>query len=432
MQSYRPRAYDEGVDSCSQGGEDAGPGLGMAAMADRLGNAALQTILHDHEPDASVVFAAGMQASSSQLSDPLGGREPLTVHRGPEADAALAALNAEGATFGADILLSGAAGPDVLAHEASHVVQNRGGQARRSGLDQGSSSPTERQADACLTGGQDGLLIDALAGPVPEVQRFSLGEAWDSVSEMVGDAWDSAVEWWTGEPGEESAGKTEKSGAGDLPDGLHFFPGSLRIIFVTSGKVVGEFEAHGGPEKEQPPPANGTMPAGPTDTGEFRMAGTEAYHTPSWDWSALAWGTPLQDKGDDVWYQLKSGKYGSIEKDFGISRKAIIDKNQRLYDVAVVPSTWVFNDFGPVAARYYRDANGNGKQDANEPLEGEMIHTTPADEADTAQGDPFTLDESHGCIHIRPADRDQLMKMGAFNPGVPFTVHGYGEQWPAP
>lgn len=61
---------------------------------------------------------------------------------------------------------------------------------------------------------------------------------------------------------------------------------------------------------------------------------------------------------------------------------------------------------------------------------GEMIHTTPEDEANSARGIPFTLSESHGCVHIRPSDRDKLVRAHVFKIGTPFIVHRYTETYP--
>ncbi|WKJ90546.1 hypothetical protein QZJ86_21465 [Methylomonas montana] len=92
-----------------------------------------------------------------------------------------------------------------------------------------------------------------------------------------------------------------------------------------------------------------------------------------------------------------------------------------------MPDKWVFNDFGPVAVRYFKDLNGNKKMDGGEVLSGEMIHTTPDNEAQFANGDPVVLVPSHGCIHIRPQDRNVMEGMGLFKNGIVFKVHSYKE-----
>lgn len=81
---------------------------------------------------------------------------------------------------------------------------------------------------------------------------------------------------------------------------------------------------------------------------------------------------------NDVWYLLPSGQWGSVKNDIGISRNDIRNQYDKLYGTKKVPNTWVFNDFGPVAIRYFKDLNANRKLDKGkgESLSGEMIHTT--------------------------------------------------------
>lgn len=98
-----------------------------------------------------------------------------------------------------------------------------------------------------------------------------------------------------------------------------------------------------------------------------------------------------------------------------------------------LPEKWIFNDFGELAVRYYEDKNKNRKLDGNERLSGQMIHTTPRNEAqsDRFAGDPskVALSESHGCIHIRPMDRREFSKQGAFRKGMTLIIHSYDEDF---
>jgi hypothetical protein len=187
-------------------------------------------------------------------------------------------------------------------------------------------------------------------------------------------------------------------------------------------------EAWGGPEHGGHDPR---MTPIPTTAGEFRIGAVNAYQTRTWAWSQIAWGTPLRDepKLNDVFF-LKSPMHWVSIKTLGISRDDVRREYFELWGRLEVPRAWVFNDFGPLAIRYYRDRNKNRRQDRDEPMMGEMIHTTPEDEAATARGVPFSLSDSHGCVHIRPADRDKLVAAGAFKVGVPFIVHRYTEVFP--
>lgn len=82
-----------------------------------------------------------------------------------------------------------------------------------------------------------------------------------------------------------------------------------------------------------------------------------------------------------------------------------------------------------MAIRWFKDLNGNGVLDGKEALSGQMFHTTPDNEAQTANGEKVILAPSHGCIHLKPADRDRLSALGAFKPGTKFIVHRYDETY---
>lgn len=208
---------------------------------------------------------------------------------------------------------------------------------------------------------------------------------------------------------------------------LHFYPGQQLLAVIENGKVTKRFEAWGGPEHGGSDP---NMAEIPTTPGTYIIHHTHSYSTPSWPMSKIKWGTPLKDVGqvkDDVWYQLANGSWASVKKDIGISRADLKKYYKALYNIDKVPDKWVFNDFGPVAVRYFKDLNGNKKMDGGEVLSGEMIHTTPDNEAQFANGNPVVLVPSHGCIHIRPQDRNVMEGMGLFKNGIVFKVHSYKE-----
>jgi hypothetical protein len=207
---------------------------------------------------------------------------------------------------------------------------------------------------------------------------------------------------------------------------LHFYPGTHTLLVKDKNKTKSRFVAFGGP------PTMGTdsrMPEQPTTPGTYVIHSAKPYHTPTWAFSKIAWGTPLRDmpKESDVWYQLPSGKWGSVKRDTRISRADLIRLYKYLYGWSRVPDKWVFNDFGPIAIRWFKDLNGNNELDGNERLSGQMFHTTPKNEAQQALGQTVELESSHGCIHIKPADRDTLFSLGAFDPKTKFVVHGYDE-----
>lgn len=216
---------------------------------------------------------------------------------------------------------------------------------------------------------------------------------------------------------------------------IHFYPGSkkLAVFSVRNGRRVPllSIPAVGGPASGGTDPR---MPEEPTTAGSFVIGKIHAYRTPSWLFSQIAWGAKLRDmRGqNDVWFQQSSGAWASIKDNYGITRDQIQREHYRLYGDLRVPASWLFNDFGPVAIRYFEDKNNNRKMDGSEKLSGQMIHTTPDNEAATARQQPFQLSESHGCVHIRPEDRTRLMGAGVFKVGTPFIVHSYSASFPNP
>jgi hypothetical protein len=207
---------------------------------------------------------------------------------------------------------------------------------------------------------------------------------------------------------------------------LHFYPGDKRLIFFLGLKVVLDVEAWGGPDEVQPKRAGERFPPAPTTPGRFRIGWIGQYLTPTWKLSQLAWGTPIKrdPKSDsDFLYQVGPGRWRSVKQKTGVGADELVEEYERLTLKRGVPDKWVFNDFGPIAVRYYRDKNNNRKQDKDEPLSGEMFHTTPDNEVNPRA--PLGL--SHGCVHVRPSDRDRLIQNGAFKIGTLLVIHRYGE-----
>ncbi len=212
---------------------------------------------------------------------------------------------------------------------------------------------------------------------------------------------------------------------------LHFYPGQ-NLLIAKDKKTHYRYEAWGGPSSMGSDPR---MAEEPTWPGTYIIHGMQSYITPSWPMSKIRWGTELLDrpnkdpKKSDVWYKLKSGKWGSVKNDIGVSRSILLKLNKEYYGVSTIPKKWVFNDFGPIVIRWFKDINGNKKLDKNERLSGQMFHTTPDNEAQHKRGKTVNLLPSHGCIHIKPADRDNLISMGAFKPETVFIVHKYNEKF---
>jgi lipoprotein-anchoring transpeptidase ErfK/SrfK len=73
-------------------------------------------------------------------------------------------------------------------------------------------------------------------------------------------------------------------------------------------------------------------------------------------------------------------------------------------------AVWQRNDFGQWAFALLKDGKKTGF----------FIHTTPDDEL-TPNGTPIQLGASHGCIHMRPVDRNEAKEKKYLDRGV--TLH---------
>ncbi|MDD1619926.1 MAG: hypothetical protein LUQ11_00480 [Methylococcaceae bacterium] len=213
---------------------------------------------------------------------------------------------------------------------------------------------------------------------------------------------------------------------------LHFYPGARQLIWLVNDEVKVKAEAWGG-ESPIPGFTYSVMPPRQTTPGKYVIHSYAPYRTKTWIWSTIAWGTRISvsfDKGEEkVFYETGqlSQPWKPVE---GITKAQIESNHLALYGTYKVPETWVFNDFGAMSVRYFKDLNNNKKLDKGETLSGEMIHTTPGDEARTARSMEVSLQSSHGCIHVKPNDRDRFYRAGAFTKGNDFIIHGYAEPVP--
>lgn len=83
-------------------------------------------------------------------------------------------------------------------------------------------------------------------------------------------------------------------------------------------------------------------------------------------------------------------------------------------------TTWQQNDFG----RWGWNLRRGGAQTAY------YVRTTPPDENATAQGKAVFLTNSHGCIHLKPNDRDELDRLGYLKERVELEVRTCVEMGP--
>lgn len=193
---------------------------------------------------------------------------------------------------------------------------------------------------------------------------------------------------------------------------------------------VAAFDAVGGPNALSKA-ADGYY-AGPTDQGTYRMARCGKHSSPSYpEWSKIRWGSAIKEEGGEI-KVMHDGKWQALKVvSPRMTKDALVERYFQLYGKRELPTQWLFNDFGHITCYFYKDKNANRKLDAGEHIHREYFHTTPDDEAAAAAGKPISLSESHGCIHLKPKDIDDMIAKGYFKSGNKVVVHGYSDKVPS-
>ena len=224
-----------------------------------------------------------------------------------------------------------------------------------------------------------------------------------------------------------------------------FFPGErtaggriLGAIYVIGGN--GErFRAAGGPPKEVKD--RGGHTAEPTRAGIYILGPKQHVTTFSWPNSTIPWGAQLrvtprgevEFKGDTGGWALATGPTGVVTQAWlafnsrGKEKVPLAQVQAQIHEEFFVPgtdrlrsTTWQLNDFGV----WGWNLRQNGKPT------GFYIHTTVDDESDTARGLFIRLANSHGCIHVVPAERDRMIAAGYLKEGIELQVRSYNETGP--
>lgn len=213
-----------------------------------------------------------------------------------------------------------------------------------------------------------------------------------------------------------------------------------QTLIAKTSKVIAEFDARGGVSESQP---GGALQMDPTPPGEYLIAWREAHVSTIWRNSKIAWGTPvrLNNSQTELEVQIKGKWQKTTSIDPELTLDAIlteynmilsdIDENIKKWGIHDLPKVWRLNDFGPTAVLLYQDEDHNRKFSAkNDKIRQEMFHTTPKNHLEAQFGKDVTLDDSHGCIHIKPNDMLVMLKAGYFNQNNTVIVHTYDEGLP--
>ena len=228
---------------------------------------------------------------------------------------------------------------------------------------------------------------------------------------------------------------------------LVLFPGETLIddrhaegrIYIVGGGSE-SYVARGGPPTRYPDRGHWAVP---TPAGTYRLGPQHHHVTNSWPMSCIPWDANLRVGSDQeiefetggIWLRA-TGSYGRFTKlwlaesakrlgrPLTMSEKVQVNQACRrlFYDTGgTLMASWTKNDFGKWAWNLFR---GGAKTVY-------YVHTTPDDElATVTPGATVSLDNSHGCVHLRPADRDEMMTKGYLKKGRIFEVRPYGVKGP--
>jgi hypothetical protein len=227
------------------------------------------------------------------------------------------------------------------------------------------------------------------------------------------------------------------------PFKLVFFPGERMSDGVTVGSIYviggnGErFKAAGGTPKGYKDEGGHT--AEPTPAGRYILGSQQHVTTGTWPRSAVPYGARIRMTDGRIEFESvgkkwlpATGPHGFVVKfmqDFARrdhKKRSVEDCDAELKGLLLTKngtlrtSFWDLNDFG----RWAWNLTRNG---AVTPY---YVHTTPDNEWATIEGRRVVLANSHGCVHITPAERDKMMTLGYLKKGVEFEVRKYNETGP--
>jgi hypothetical protein len=214
--------------------------------------------------------------------------------------------------------------------------------------------------------------------------------------------------------------------------------------------AIASYPAMGGPRKHF---KDGPHFGGPTQPGTYVLLRKVQHVSHSWTWSKVRWGARLKEDAanNDVLFEDDRGAWESVSTvvfqgyklvNFEGKVMSVLEAVKHYYAQLTrdpanhkVPATWVFNDFGHATWYMFVDKDGDGKfsPKKGEKIHSQFIHTTPLNEYQWEQEktrkhpDPsrVILEYSHGCIHVKPQDFDEMVAKHYLKSGTHFVVHSY-------
>jgi len=191
-------------------------------------------------------------------------------------------------------------------------------------------------------------------------------------------------------------------------------------LYVRIGRsIVASYRARGGPPSSIYDDADHV--AAVTKPGAYKLGPGHPHVTRNWYFSQIPWGAEIRKNdggyqyrwpGRSGWSWATSNPASTLKEPLGDTDFEDLPEVTRGGETLLI---WNKNDFGPIAWNL---------------VPSDMyVHTTP----DTEQGTPHppgaagTLSCSHGCIHIDPRERDEMMKQGYLGTDIPFVVRRWDE-----
>ena len=196
-------------------------------------------------------------------------------------------------------------------------------------------------------------------------------------------------------------------------------PGEGTIYVYVGGSIVASYRARGGPPS--PLDDDGEHIAVPTKPGVYRLGAAHAHVTSNWYYSQIPWGAEYpQDRrrvpvsvARALRVVVGDGQPGrqaqAAARQRGLPGAARSDPRRR-DRLALEQERLRADCLEPRPERHVcpHDAGGGAGGDA-------------------APGAETSLRVSHGCVHIYPRDRDEMMKWGYLGTNIPFVVRRWDE-----
>jgi hypothetical protein len=238
-------------------------------------------------------------------------------------------------------------------------------------------------------------------------------------------AWDVKLEFYPGEIEDLDAWNREidekvtKKGGGfrdvTAPEG----EGSIYVHIGRS--IVASYRARGGPPSRLDDDAEHV--AVPTKPGVYKLGAAHAHVTSNWYYSQIPWGAEIRKNeggyqyrwpGRSVWLWATSNPAGTLKEPLAtddFEDLPAVTRDGMTYLI------WNKNDFGKIAWNL---------------VPSDMyVHATADMEAkagaDAAPDAATSLACSHGCIHVDPRERDEMMKRGYLGTDIPLVVRRWDE-----